>query len=447
MKSFISSLKSGPSVPNISTTAPTNMVLSESEIVEIPQFGALQSNEARVLYLMGHSQISGKGNNADALPEERAFNDSVIWNGSSFVDFSIPPTGEHGRELGINAYYKDYFDATHSQKLHLVKHVIRGGCPYTIFILGTKYFNAFWNNVFAPSINQLLSNGKIPTIHFIQDIVLGFELYGTSEEVRYDMQASLFSFLYMLKLNNINVSFTGDVEPFGCQGYPNNVLGNEFTRNFVDTNPTYLKYTDKELQPTNDGCHIGYAGLKYCAYQHLQQIQGQPLVKVFNPLPSISDATLITYKSNPKQKDILSIKMDVEFDVIVQSNGIRFMQNDTTEFGVDIRTLRAGFVSVIGILAGITRFEAPYAGIYSEFDLIEKYAATLNYIDIRGNSLQPIVNMLDYSNNQQLQFLVNGNVSNGTLLMAESQVPLTSAAQANYDTLISRGWTIDVPRP
>lgn len=426
---------------------PADLSIAEAEIIEMPEYGELQPNDVRLVYLIGHSQIAGKGNNADATDDERAYNQAVMWNGSSYSNFSVPSTGEHGRELGISAYYKDYIDASHAEKLHMAKLVVRGAAPFSILILGTRYFNNFWNNFFVPSINSVISSGKKPVVHFIFDMFLGFEIIGNSFAQRHDLQASLNSIMFLLNRQNLNMSLTGDVEPAGCQGFPNNVYGNDYLEAYVATNPTYLKYTDKFEQPTNDGCHVGYIGLMHCAEQHLAEIASQPLLRFENLIETIPDCTLITYKANPNQADVLSVKMDVTFDALVQSDGVQLDQRNTDEIGVDIRFFRTGFCSIIGSLSGITSFEAPYAGIFGEFELIEKYASTLNYIDIRGNSLQIVTNLADYSNNMQLQFIVNGGVLNGTLLMADSQVGLTTAAQTNYSTLISRGWTIDVPYP
>jgi hypothetical protein len=413
-------------------------VMEEDDVVYIP--------------LIGHSQIAGKGwTNAPGVPTgdylqdaDKILNDMQYANGaSSFVLYNPATLGiDHGREAYLNLNWKDYIDATNGEPLYTSKHVLVGAARFSQLMIGGRYFEQALNQI-RPKINNLVASGKKVTMYFIFDMWADDSIYGSRP--MYDVYHSHWCLARALGLQQINANLTTSANMVSW--YP--FMNNSFIE-YAEADPTRRSTAvASPSTPTVDGAHWSSFALRDFALEHLAAIEFQPKMKINWTIPAISGLTM-AFKEVPNQRGLgFSVEWDVPCECRVFTDTELLYEKEISIFSIDIRLMRYGFVTLIGDLTGMTRFVAPYTGTCVEFELVDKFVSTLNFIDLRGNALiagNPAF-IVSYSNDYNVMKLAQGSVSNGTLKIAGSVNGLTAASASHYSTLISRGWTIDVPSP
>ena len=412
----------------------------------------IEENEVTFLALIGHSQIAGKGlTNAPGVPvgdylqnADKILNDMQFANGlGSFALYNPATLGiDHGREAYLNAYWKNYLDASNGEPLYVAKTVVVGAAPHSKFMIGGRYWENSWNNQIRPKINQLIALGKKVSIHFIFDMWADDAIYGLRP--MYDVYHSHWCIARALGIQQINANLTSGENNANWK-----LPMNQSFNNYVAEDTTRRSISNGVGLTTVDGVHWSSESLKMHALNHLAAIELQPKMKINWNVPAISGLTM-AFKEAPNQRGLgFSVEWDVPCEVRVFTDSELLYEKEISMFSIDIRLMRYGFVTLIGNLTGMTRFLAPFTGICVEFELLDKHASTLKFIDMRGNAL--IAGnagfIVDYSNDYNVMKIAQANVSNGVLKISESVNGLTAASRSHYDTLISRGWTIDVVRP
>jgi hypothetical protein len=413
----------------------------------------ISTNEVSFLILIGHSEIAGKGyTNSPGAPTAGDFmqtadkisNDMQFASGNSSFGLYNPSTlgFDHGREAYLNLLWKNHLDSSNGEPLYVAKTVVVGAAPHSKFMIGGRYWDNSWNTQIRPKINQLVALGKRVSIHFIFDMWSDNSLYGNNE--MFDVYHSHWCIARALGIKEINANLTTYVNDSNWYQFMNTSY-----ENYVAVDPIRRSVANARGLATVDGVHKSSLSLKNVAQKHLNSIQNQPKMKINWNIPIIQGLTM-AFKIVPEQRaKNFVVSWDIPCETRVFTDIEKLHEKSISNFEVDVRLFRKGFVTLIGDLTGITRFQAPYTGTCVEFELVDKYVATLNYIDLRGNALIAGNSgfVVDYSNDYNVMKLAQGTVSNGTLLIKDSINGLTISARPHYITLINRGWTIDVLQP
>jgi hypothetical protein len=417
-----------------------------------PVYRDLTGNEVRLLLLVGHSDMNGQasvsyradGNYAD--PSELVPNGTMMLdnNTGTFVELNYDGAGSHGRELQIKNRYKEFFDAVHTQPLHFSKRTTFG-MGADEFVLGSPFFREYWKNNVVGPINLLLSQGKTPMIHVLVDFLTDTYVHPPPPaENFFNWKYLMYSFKYLFNKQQFNFGLSGVNPAFMPYGFE----FQDYFEKLEAENTPYVHFVSKEGLIGQGGApgdiHAGHFDFDSIAQQHLEGLDIQPLIAQTTPLTDVDDSLVIYFRDIGNQLDTIELKMDVPFTAIVFTTAPIHHVDNVTQMDVDVRLYRNGYISILNDLTGITRFEAPYIGICFNLELIEKHKATLNYIDLRGSNFN--ATRIPWTTDTVLSLLVAGGVTNGTLKLADSAA-LTNAAQTDYLTLVSRGWTIDVPSP
>ena len=328
-------------------------------------------------------------------------------------------------------------------------------------------------NQVRPALANLLAAGKVPVVHFVLDMLVTDYILARSNSGynNFVFKGIQYSLQKAFNMNAANVNITLRMSNPADITHPY-ALANKSALLAVSQYPNFtLGYGSKEGSPSRypGDEHGGYTTFKDVAHGftnrsftgtggtmvvsrkgQLQSIADQPVIRVTQNIPASFPATVIFFnKASYPYPDTtqLELTMDVPFDAEVFADGLKGRVDNVTYLAADIGSYEVGFIVIENDLTGVTRFEFGNQGYWFENFFIEKYKSTLSYIDIRGSRFSPAPDGQVGDSNKVLAIIVSGGVNNGTLLISGATYGITSAAQANYDTLISRGWTIDVARP
>lgn len=229
--------------------------------------GIVSDEYVPVLIITGQSNANGRGDNDDADPSEITPKPNVQIltansSGGVFADLSVGGSnngstgGLHGIELGLSLRYLEAFP---DKTLYIIKHAV-GGSSIDQNLPGGTVYDAL-KPIIDSGINQILSLGKKPHIHFYYSqgeaeansvSVLEFK-----EKLARLMNIHSFSIDVNLHFIFPEIITSGNLNPYDSQV-------NDIFSDF-DVSKRNVSVIKSESYPTDDDIHWNYLGNKMLA--------------------------------------------------------------------------------------------------------------------------------------------------------------------------------------
>lgn len=400
---------------------------------------AFPDNGVRIFLINGQSNSVGYADNIDMDPsEEVPYDHFKIWNGNAFVSLEIGVNNKasgvdyHGVELGLALNLQSYFP---DDTFYLVKDG-KGGRPIAYFSPNGDEVRLYYNTrkVLRDALNNLIASGKIPYVYMLwhqgeNDAQYGYTTY--EDELR-----ELFNLW-----DNTYAYDTPKVIPSLLLNSPNTgrVAVNAIFETVVSESSN-LAISASSYLDEKDSSHWSYQGFKDMSILHLDNLVGfEPRVYNFGVI--VAEMNFYTTSTSASFSPSIVNSGSVNWVLIQDDKDALKSSLSLPTFNLSGNTDRGCLITIQSDnsgLSNIVEIDLASSSITS-YDIRE--AIGLVNVDLSDNLLT------DFYLDDLLSKLNSAGKSNGSIKIINNSGSLTVGAQSDYDSLISKGWTIDVGRP